>query len=108
MAALSNIDEVNEHIDSLVTCLKRGEVTGSFDIALKTVLVLRKVVGQLRWNNAKELMDFVRQAGRRLMDAQPSVDAVGNMVRRILKIIKEEYATSVGHAEGKCILLSYV
>ena len=100
MATFSNIDEVNEHIDSLVTCLKRAEIVGSYDIAMKTVLVLRKAVGQLRWNTAKELMNFVRLAGKRLIDAQPSVDAVGNMVRRILKIVKDEYATAVGKAEG--------
>ena len=100
MATLSNVDEVEEHIDGLVTCLKRAEIEGSYDIALKTVLVLRKVVGQLKWSSAKELMEFVRSAGKRLMNAQPSVDAVGNMVRRILKIVKEEYATAIGRVEG--------
>ena len=100
MATYSNKEEVNEHINSLVTCLKRGEIRGSYDIAMKTVLVLRKAVGQLRWSTAKELMDFVREAGKSLIDAQPSEDAVGNMVRRILKIIREEYATAVGKGEG--------
>ena len=101
MATYSNKEEVNEHINNLVTCLKRGEIRGSYDIAMKTVLVLRKAVGQLRWSTAKELMDFVREAGKSLINAQPSEDAVGNMVRRILKIIREEYATAVGKGEGK-------
>ncbi len=101
MSSSSNKQEVHELIDSLVACLKRGEVVGSFNIAMKTVLVLRKVVGQLRWTNAKELMDFIRTSGKILMDAQPSETAVGNMVRRILKIIREEYATAVGKNEGK-------
>lgn len=100
MATFSNKDEVTEHIDALVTCLKRGEIADSFNIAMKTVLVLRKTVGQLRWNTAKELMDFIRPAGKKLMNAQPSEDAVGNMVRRILKIIREEYTTAVGRNEG--------
>ena len=97
----TDMDSVNESIDSLVACLKRGEVIGSFDIAMKTVLVLRKVVGSLRWSNAKELMDFIRVAGKKLMDAQPSEAAVGNMVRRILKLIREEYAAAVGKDEGE-------
>ena len=107
MATSSNIDEVKEHVDSLVTCLKRAEIEGSYDIALKTVLVLRKAVGQLKWSSAKELMEFVRSAGKQLIDAQPSVDAVGNMVRRILKIIKEEYATAVGKTECMLFLPSF-
>lgn len=39
-----------------------------------------------------DLMDMIRKEGRRMIAAQPSETTVGNMVRRVLKIIREEYA----------------
>ena len=37
-------------------------------------------------------MEVVRNVGRRMLDAQPSEWVIGNMARRVLKIIREEYA----------------
>ena len=39
-----------------------------------------------------DLMEIIRKEGRRMTAAQPSETTVGNMVRRVLKIIREEYA----------------
>lgn len=39
-----------------------------------------------------DLMDMIRKEGRRMIAAQPSETTVGNMIRRVLKIIREEYA----------------
>lgn len=39
-------------------------------------------------------MDLIRREGRRMTAAQPSETTVGNMVRRVLKIIREEYGRS--------------
>lgn len=36
------------------------------------------------------------QEGHKLANIQPSAYVVGNMVRRVLKIIREEYATLLG------------
>lgn len=41
-----------------------------------------------------ELMELIRREGRRMTAAQPSETTVGNMVRRVLKIIREEYGRS--------------
>lgn len=38
-----------------------------------------------------ELMELIRKEGRRMTAAQPPETTVGNMVRRVLKIIREEY-----------------
>ena len=69
------------------------EVTGSYDVAYETLSLMRRVVSQSRWANAGELMGKVREEGKRIMSAQPAESAVGNMVRRVLKIIREEYAS---------------
>lgn len=42
-------------------------------------------------------MEIIRKEGRRMTAAQPSETTVGNMVRRVLKIIREEYARRVFH-----------
>lgn len=39
-------------------------------------------------------MELIRREGRRMTAAQPSETTVGNMVRRVLKIIREEYGRS--------------
>lgn len=36
-------------------------------------------------------MGLIRKEGQRMTAAQPSETTVGNMVRRVLKIIREEY-----------------
>lgn len=40
----------------------------------------------------RDVMESVVKEGKRLIAAQQSETAVGNMVRRVLKIIREEYA----------------
>lgn len=39
-------------------------------------------------------MQLIRKEGKRMTAAQPSETTVGNMVRRVLKIIREEYSRS--------------
>ncbi|MEQ2160419.1 Translation initiation factor eIF-2B subunit beta, partial [Goodea atripinnis] len=46
-----------------------------------------------------DLMEIIRKEGRRMTAAQPSETTVGNMIRRVLKIIREEYARSRGSSE---------
>ncbi|XP_064617122.1 translation initiation factor eIF2B subunit beta-like isoform X3 [Liolophura sinensis] len=91
--------ELNERIESFVSDLKQGTFHGSYNVALKTVNLLISVIGQKKWTNAGELMESVREEGKRMMAAQSSETAVGNMARRVLKIIREEYATSKGKSE---------
>ncbi|NXS40680.1 EI2BB factor, partial [Balaeniceps rex] len=46
-----------------------------------------------------ELMDLIRTEGQRMAAAQPSETTVGNMVRRVLKVIREEYGRLHGCSE---------
>uniref|UniRef100_A0A8C4QUP8 Translation initiation factor eIF2B subunit beta n=1 Tax=Eptatretus burgeri TaxID=7764 RepID=A0A8C4QUP8_EPTBU len=77
----------------------RHRVGGSCHVTRDTLLLLRRVVAQARWGNAGELMEVVRNVGRRMLDAQPSEWVIGNMARRVLKIIREEYARLGGLSE---------
>ncbi|XP_070563859.1 translation initiation factor eIF2B subunit beta-like [Ptychodera flava] len=88
--------ELNDRIEGFISTLRLGQAIGSYEIAHKTVDILRRLVAQTRWAHAGELMAIIRREGKRMIDAQPSEAIVGNMVRRVLKIIREEYASIRG------------
>ncbi|KAK9956884.1 hypothetical protein ABG768_014591 [Culter alburnus] len=96
--------DLSERIESFLSELKRcgsgaGSLRGSAETARETSALLRRITAQARWSNAGELMEIIRKEGRRMTAAQPSETTVGNMVRRVLKIIREEYARSRGSSE---------
>ncbi|KAJ3055961.1 Translation initiation factor eIF-2B subunit beta [Rhizophlyctis rosea] len=96
--------EINIQIDNLITKLHRRQVIGSFNVAIETARVLRNVVSASRWNTVRQLKETVEEVGVRLEAAQPIGKnrsperdawsgelAVGNMVKRVLHLIYEEY-----------------
>ncbi|XP_029454280.1 translation initiation factor eIF-2B subunit beta [Rhinatrema bivittatum] len=92
--------ELSERIDAFVARLKQGGGRpSSEETARQTVALLRGICAQSRWSNAEELMEIIRKEGRRMTSAQPSETTVGNMVRRVLKIIREEYSRLCGCSE---------
>ncbi|KXJ17540.1 Translation initiation factor eIF-2B subunit beta [Exaiptasia diaphana] len=82
-------EELHDEIENCISDLKQGILHGSYDTAMQTVQLLRKVV------SFSDLMEIVKREGKRLSNAQPTESAVGNMVRRVLKIIREEYSGSI-------------
>ncbi|XP_005986624.1 translation initiation factor eIF-2B subunit beta [Latimeria chalumnae] len=92
--------ELSERIEAFLSELKRGRSQrGSGETARETVALLRKITSQARWANAGELMEIIRKEGHRMTAAQPSETTVGNMVLRVLKIIREEYGRLRGRSE---------
>ncbi|XP_049626413.1 translation initiation factor eIF-2B subunit beta isoform X2 [Suncus etruscus] len=84
--------ELSESIESFVEALKRGGGRrSSEDMARETLGLLCRIIRDHRWSNAEELMDLICREGRRMTAAQPSETTVGNMVRRVLRIIRDEY-----------------
>ncbi|KAG8088483.1 hypothetical protein GUJ93_ZPchr0010g7914 [Zizania palustris] len=93
--------EVQPLVSEFVLKLKRRKVEGSHAVARQTAELLRSVVSQHRMgstNQAVALADAVRAVGEQLIAANPVELAVGNIVRRVLHIIKEEdiSSTAVG------------
>ncbi|XP_057589721.1 translation initiation factor eIF-2B subunit beta isoform X3 [Hippopotamus amphibius kiboko] len=92
--------ELSERIESFVEALKRGGGRHrSEDMARETLGLLRRIITDHRWSNAGELMELIRREGRRMTAAQPSETTVGNMVRRVLRIIREEYGRLHGRSD---------
>ena len=86
-------------MDQFLLDLKQEKFNGSYDLAYKTINHLRKLIGQERWTHANELMNIVRCEGRRMVAVQPCEYVVGNMIRRVLKIIREENVRLLGESE---------
>ena len=74
------------------TCrlLKRRQIKHSRACAIATAYLLRSVVSSFRAQDVTKLLERVRSVGRRLCTAQPREMVVGNIVRRILGLIREE------------------
>ncbi|CEP18603.1 hypothetical protein [Parasitella parasitica] len=80
--------------EEFILKLKTRQIIGSYNVAKETAVILRQAVSTTRWYNADLLIEFITDLGSRLVAAQPKELAVGNIVRRVLKIIRE-----VAHGE---------
>ncbi|KAJ6844781.1 translation initiation factor eIF-2B subunit beta-like isoform X1 [Iris pallida] len=98
--------DVQALVNDFVLNLKRRRIEGSHATARQTAEVLRSVVSQQRLTaagQANALIDAVRAVGEQLIAANPVELAVGNIVRRVLHIIREEdlsSSTSVNEGLG--------
>lgn len=69
--------------------LKRRQIRNSRPCAIATTALLLRVVGEFKGRDAAKLVERIRQVGRRLTSAQPREVVVGNIVRRVLGLIRE-------------------
>ncbi|KAI9360992.1 hypothetical protein BD770DRAFT_383908 [Pilaira anomala] len=76
-------------IEDFIQRLKRRQILGSYFVAKETATILRQVVSTSRWRDVNVLIDIITQTGARLAAAQPNELAVGNIVKRVLKVIRE-------------------
>ncbi|KAJ5689659.1 translation initiation factor eIF-2B subunit beta [Penicillium macrosclerotiorum] len=77
-------------IENLVSLLKRRQIRHSRSCATATAYLLRHVVSTCKTSDPAKLIERVQGVGRRLMAAQPREMVVGNIVRRVLGLIRDE------------------
>ncbi|KAL2461143.1 NagB/RpiA/CoA transferase-like superfamily protein [Abeliophyllum distichum] len=85
--------DVNSLVNEFLIKLKKRKIEGSKATAKLTAELLRSFISQKRLphtNQAGALIDAVKAVGEELIDANPVELAVGNIVRRVLHIIREE------------------
>mmetsp|Transcript_32710 Transcript_32710/g.43061 ORF Transcript_32710/g.43061 Transcript_32710/m.43061 type:complete len:377 (-) Transcript_32710:133-1263(-) len=85
--------QLQTQLDSFVSQLKRRQVFGSHRCAKQTLDLLRTMVGHCRWATTAELMKNLQAVARILISAQPMELGIGNIIRRMLYLIREEHAT---------------
>ena len=78
------------HPSLLPRLLKRRQIHNSRSCATATAYLLLRVVSAYKTNDASRLIERVQNVGRRLVAAQPREMVVGNIVRRVLGLIRDE------------------
>ncbi|KAI9829381.1 MAG: GCD complex subunit gcd7 [Phylliscum demangeonii] len=81
---------VESSIEHLISLLKRRQIKRSKSCAVATAHLLLRVVSAFRWTEIDQLIERIHHVGVRLCAAQPRELAVGNIVRRVLGLIREE------------------
>ncbi|GLT99324.1 hypothetical protein SLE2022_167670 [Rubroshorea leprosula] len=80
-------------VNDLVTKLQKRKIEGSNETARMTAELLRSLISQQRLpptDQAAALIEAVRDVGVRLIAANPVELAVGNIVRRVLRVVRDE------------------
>eukprot|EP00462_Mataza_sp_D1_P018893 CAMPEP_0175129724 /NCGR_PEP_ID=MMETSP0087-20121206/5626_1 /TAXON_ID=136419 /ORGANISM="Unknown Unknown, Strain D1" /LENGTH=362 /DNA_ID=CAMNT_0016411895 /DNA_START=8 /DNA_END=1096 /DNA_ORIENTATION=- len=79
-------------IYTFVMKLKRREIQGSGAVSTHTAELLRTVVAKGKYTNVQDLLNTIKWVGKSLSAAQPMELSIGNIVRRVLFIIRHECA----------------
>ncbi|KAJ9123371.1 hypothetical protein QFC22_001570 [Naganishia vaughanmartiniae] len=89
---------INQSIDQLVLRLQRREITSSRHAAQETAQLLYRFVGAAKFASIEQLIGMIKTVGSRLVAANPKQLAVGNIIRKVLRLIREEYKVAcAGH-----------
>jgi len=88
-------------IETFSTALKRRQVSGAQACAKATTEILRVVLGMTKLQTAEHMLAAVRVVGKELSRSAASELAVGNIARRVLHIIREEYSNKLRGATGE-------
>ncbi|KAF7520447.1 hypothetical protein G7054_g12766 [Neopestalotiopsis clavispora] len=81
---------VEASVESLISLLKRRQIQGAESCALATAHILLQVVARDKWLSVEQLLERIQSVGRRLVAASPRELTIGNVIRRILGLIRDE------------------
>jgi translation initiation factor 2B subunit (eIF-2B alpha/beta/delta family) len=87
-----------ESLEEACVLLRRRQIEGALPCAKKTAELMRILVTQQRHADAASLIDEVRAVGHRLQSSNPTELVIGNIVRRVLHMIREEAQHDVSEA----------
>ncbi|CEP63322.1 translation initiation factor eIF2B subunit beta LALA0_S07e07492g [Lachancea lanzarotensis] len=82
--------DINVAVASFIDRLKRRQVSGSYQVSLETLQLLKRFVSAARWSGIDDLIAQLRELGLRLGKAQPTEFTCGNIIRRVLALIRDE------------------
>jgi len=77
-------------VTDICRLLKRRQIKNSRPCAIATAHLLLRVVAKFRWTDIGKLLERIQDVGQRLIEAQPREMVVGNIVRRVLGMIRDE------------------
>lgn len=85
--------EILALVDPVVSQMKRHQIGGDKDIALAIAHLLMRVISAARWSNSYDLIALIRKVGTVMINAQPREMITGNIIRRVLALIRDEIET---------------
>lgn len=89
--------DIRAIIEPLVAQLKRRQLVGDKHVALEVAHLLMRVISAARWTDPNDLIALLRHTGVVLQRARPRDFIPGNIVRRVLALVRDEMdAESVG------------
>lgn len=84
--------ELNSIINLFITQVRRRQIRGRFNIGKQTALTIRELIGSTKKNDTvQDLINVIRKVGIMCTRALPTEMVIGNIVRRVLYIIRDEY-----------------
>jgi len=92
----------DELVTSFVLSLSKGETESSFNMAIKTAELVKSLVECDDWGMADQLIKKVRTVCKKLEEELPHLHVVHNMIKRLLKLIREEYLSASKSVEDEC------
>ncbi|KAI1650305.1 nagb/rpia/CoA transferase-like protein [Daldinia loculata] len=81
---------VDASVEFLISLLKRRQIRGSESCAIATAHILLQVVAKDKWSDVDQLIGRIQLVGRKLVTAQPHELVIGNVVKRVLGLIRDE------------------
>ena len=94
-AWLDAADDIRRRRDVLVAGLRSGDVRSASQAALATCALLERVAAAEDWRTAAVLLRRLRRVGGGVVRAAPGALSVGNVLRRALLVVREEYARNL-------------
>ncbi|CAL7937589.1 unnamed protein product [Xylocopa violacea] len=88
-------EDINEGVLKLIDDIHYGDIKGTYNIVVATISVLKEIINNAEWTTAENLISIITKNGKYLVESVPLEFSIGNMVRRILQIIREEYTSEL-------------
>lgn len=84
------VPEYDAEVKKYISDLKDNQLSSSVQIALASTRLVKKLVGESKWETANELLQILKQKGNELFKLLPEQVVLKNIWKRVLKIIKDE------------------
>ena len=99
--ALDKYPSVKRQFEFVLMSLRRKEIAGAHPCAKASIEVLRSMLSNCGFKSVSHMIGSVKAMGKELMAVVPCELTIGNVVRRVLYLIREEYnATGNGESDS--------
>lgn len=71
-------------------CSLKRDFKSSCDIVLASVRLIKKLIGESKWQTAHDLLKILRQEYKLMFERIPNETLIKNIWKRVMKIIKDE------------------